>query len=133
LKLLGLVFLATVLGAWKMDVPYEATVHDHLFDRVVLSADGCELNVQLYFTAPKQRYEAPVAARNYYRFRGRLEFHEHAPVLTRVFGNRAPGRRVYRTTLDTSQDGCFAKTKPKLRGIDVEGCRGRKCTPKPFD
>jgi hypothetical protein len=132
-EVFGIFFLSSVLLAWKMDVPYEATVNDHLFDRAVLAAEGCELAVQLYFTAPAERYQTSVAARNYYRFRARLEFDGDYKPMTQVFGNRAAGRRVYRTSIDTSSEGCWTKTKPKLHRLNVKGCRGRDCTPKPFD
>jgi hypothetical protein len=53
-------------------------------------------------------------------------------ILTRYFYNDAPGAHVYDYEADTTAAGCWAKTEGHVRAVDVEGCRGRGCTPEPF-
>jgi hypothetical protein len=131
--LLGVALYSSISFAWNADAPFQASVHDHVFDRAVLSSNDCTVDFALYFTAPSERYENPVATKNYYRFHARLRFEGGHQPRTLVFGNRASGRRVYRTQIDTSADGCWAKSKQKLFGVDVEGCRGRQCRPDEFE
>ena len=132
LVLLGLL-LAAPAAAWSQDVSLETRVHDHAFDRVRVDATGCELTVELGFSAPAKGYASGVPARDYYRFHTRVQLSDGRQVISPVFGNRAAGRRVYRFTKDTSAEGCWAKQKHNLQGVKIEACRGKRCTPKPFE
>lgn len=130
--LLGVALYSSAAFAWNADVPFEVHVHKHLFDRAVLTSNECKIDVALYFTAPEEGYRAENPRRNYYLFHARFKFDATHRPETLVFGNGAPGRRVYRTQIDTSGEGCWAKQEQHLMGVDVEGCRGRRCTPKDF-
>src|SRR5262245_45404426 len=116
--------LTSLAFAWNTDAPIHVRVHHHTFERAVLSTDECVLNLELYFDAPAELYENRVAAMNYYRFHARLKFESGLQPRTIVFGNRGAGRRVFRTQIDSSSEGCWTKTKQKLFQVDVEGCRG---------
>ncbi len=129
---LSLLALSGAALAWSGKAPFTAMVHDHEYHDVALENDGCKVRYRLYFNAPDSRYEAKNGARDYYRFKARIELHGDKNVISPVFGNAAPGERVYAATFDTTSEGCWAKEAQKLAGVDVEGCRGRNCTPKPF-
>jgi hypothetical protein len=125
--------LAPVLAfAWTQEATFGAHVHGHEFARATLTGDGCSLKVRVFFDAPEEAYKNERAWRNYYRFHARIKLDTEHVVLTRVFNNDSPGARVYDYVQDTSAEGCWAKTESKVRGVDVEGCRGRGCTPEPF-
>src|SRR5688572_14064736 len=108
------------------------SVHDHAFDRVVLEADGCKLTVKLWFTAPDTAYQDRAKMRNSYLFRAKVKF-DDKNVLTDLFKTSKPGRKLYTFVHDTSADGCWAKPGPKMRMVDVNGCRGRRCEVPSFD
>lgn len=118
--------------AWNQEALFGATVHGHEFAKVVVAGEDCKVKVRLFFRAPEQAYKSESPARNHYRFKGRLKLDGGKVVLTRVFYNDRAGARVYDYSHDTSGEGCWAKDKHKLAGIDVEGCRGKGCTPQPF-
>lgn len=119
--------------AWKSDSPFVVHVHKHAFDRAVITQNECKLDVELYFSAPEEGYRSERRGRNYYLFHARFKFDATHRPSTLVFGNGAAGRRVYKTEFDTSAEGCWAKTEQHLLGVDIEGCRGRHCTPDPFE
>ena len=129
----ALLLLPTVaLAAWKQEALFGARVHHHEFEQVQVDNNGdCLLGVHISFQAPAEGYKGESPARNYYRFIGRLKF-DGRTVITRFFSNDKAGSRIYNDTIDTSTDGCWAKEKHKLHGIDVEGCRGKGCKPEPF-
>ncbi|HEY4104570.1 MAG TPA: hypothetical protein VGM44_11800 [Polyangiaceae bacterium] len=118
--------------AWTEKAPFSARVHKHEFSNVSLTNDGCTLKARLFFDAPEEAYKDEVPSRNYYRFHARIKLDGDRVVLTRFFHNDAPGAREYDYDQDTTSDGCWAKTEVHPRGVDVEGCRGRGCTPEPF-
>jgi hypothetical protein len=125
-------FTSALASAWALDVTIGPSSHGHRFERVVLEASDCQLKVRLFFQAPVERYKSEWPQQNYYRFKARLKFAGAEPALTRIFHNTAPGARVYDATLDTTEQGCWAKTAHELRGVDIESCRARGCTPEPF-
>jgi hypothetical protein len=131
--LLGAALYASAAFAWQSDNPFRVRVHQHVFDRAVITQNECKLDVELYFTAPDDGYRSDRRGRNYFLFHARFKFDATHRPSTLVFGNAAAGRRVYRTEFDTSGEGCWAKTEQHLSGVDVEGCRGRHCTPDPFE
>lgn len=118
--------------AWTQDQEFAARVHKHEFSRVQLSADGCTLKARLFFDAPAEAYESETASRNHYRFHARIKLDSEHVVLTGIFYNETPGAHSYEYREDTTAQGCWAKTESHPRGVDVEGCRGRGCTPAPF-
>jgi len=127
--LIGLVLLLAPADAlsWSQKARISARVHHHEFDVVGVETNGCTINVQLYFTAPEAGYREAAPVRNHYRFDARVEFADGRRFFTGVFQNTAPGRRVLRHAHDTTGEGCWAKGDLKLRGVDVEGCRNRRC------
>jgi hypothetical protein len=126
---LGLVFLLAPADAlsWSQRARIMARVHHHEFDVVRVESNGCTLNLELYFTAPEAGYREPAPVRNHYRFDARVQFADGRKFFTGVFQNTQPGRRVLRHAYDTNSEGCWAKQELKLRGVDVEGCRNRRC------
>ena len=118
--------------AWTQEAPFSARVHKHEFSRVTLTAEGCTFKARLFFDAPAEAYKDEVPSRDYYRFHARIKLDSERVVITRFFHNDAPGARVYDYEQDTTSDGCWAKVESHPRGVDVEGCRGRGCTPEPF-
>ncbi len=112
--------------AWSKKMLISAVVHHHEFDQIELTNQGCSLEVVLRFDAPESAYDAKEAARNYYRFRARIELADY-DVETAIFSNDRPGRRNIRYVHDTSKQGCWAKQAPKLGGVHVEGCRRKGC------
>lgn len=119
-----------VAGAWKRQAEIGARVHGHAFHHVSVETDECRVRVRLDFNAPPEAY--PKSGRGYYRFKARIKLTEGRAVVTPVFGNGAPGQRSYTATWDSSAEGCWAKEEHKLIGVDVEGCRGKTCTPQDF-
>jgi hypothetical protein len=124
--------LPTLALAWSQDSPFGARVHQHEFSRVTLTGVGCTLKARIFFDAPNQAYQDPTPSRNYYRFHARIKLDPERAVVTHFFHNDAAGARVYDYEQDTTSEGCWAKTESHARGVDVEGCRGRGCTPEPF-
>jgi len=124
--------LSSAALAWDGKAPFTAMVHDHEYHDVALENDGCKVRYRLYFSAPAARYEEKNGVRGYYRFKARIKLHGDKEVTSPVFGNSGPGERVYAAAFDTTSDGCWAKDTQKLAGVDVEGCRGKTCTPAPF-
>ena len=139
-RLVGLLVLlaATTTGVvaygWEKDADFRASVHDHVFSRVVARGDGsCSVHFKLSFQAPSSAYSAPEPGRNYYRFRAKVDLSERHTVLSPQFANNKPGRRMYQWYHDTSSDGCWGKELHKVFNVDVEGCRNRNCRVRPFE
>ena len=118
--------------AWTQAQDFAARVHKHEFSRVQLTGDGCVVKARLFFDAPAEAYESETASRNYYRFHARIKLDSGQQLLTGVFHNQTPGAHVFEYLEDTTGHGCWAKSEIHARGVDVEGCRGRGCTPAPF-
>lgn len=118
--------------AWTQESPLVVRVHEHELHDVELAATGCSLDYKLFFSAPAAAYASRAATRNYFVFRARIKFHGGKVVTLPLFGNAAPGERVYARSHDTSGEGCWIKEPQRLMGVDVEACRGRGCTPNPF-
>jgi hypothetical protein len=131
--LLSLGLYSSVAFAWTADAPFRVMVHGHVFDRAVIKSSDCMLDVALYFTAPGDLYSSPEPKKNHFRFHAQLKFDSGQKPTTPVFVNHGHGYRVYRTRIDTSSGGCWATAERKLYQVDVEGCRGRRCTPEPFE
>jgi hypothetical protein len=118
----------TLALAWTQSALFDVTVHKHLFERVAVDSQDCALRTQISFSAPAEAYKSG----NYYRFKARIRLDAGHEVTTRVFGNSGAGARTYSFSYDTSAEGCWAKVDHKFKGFDVEGCRGRGCTPDAF-
>ena len=73
---------------------------------MLVDSDGCSLKLKLYFEAPAKQYEPPDSLRSYYRFHARLKFDGAPNTFSNVFGNGAPGARMYEASIDTTTDGC---------------------------
>jgi len=129
---LACLLLPAAALAWNQEALFGATVHGHRFEGVLIEGADCTLKVRLSFQAPAEGYKAESPGRNHYRFIGRLKLDGGRTVLTHYFYNDTPGARVYNDVRDTSAEGCWAKERHKLQGIDVEGCRGKGCRPEPF-
>jgi hypothetical protein len=128
----ALLSLPAVAFGWTQQANFETHIHGHEFYRVSVETNGCELKLRALFIAPEAAYKNEFPAKNFYRFHARLKLDSGHEVVTRVFSNSDPGTRGYNFVLDTTSDGCWAKPEQKIRGIDVEGCRGAGCTPDPF-
>lgn len=128
---LVLLSLAVLAAAWTRQGPFNARVHDHEFSKVILEGGDCVFRYKLYFTAPAERY--PADKPQVYRFHARIKLLGGQTVVSPVFNNRAPGSRMYTGSHDTTGQGCWAKQDQKPIGVSVEGCRGKTCTPDPFD
>jgi hypothetical protein len=128
----ALLLVPAVAFGWAQRANFETRIHGHEFYRVVVETNQCELKMRVLFTAPQAGYEHESPARNFYRFHARLQLDQGRDVVTRIFSNAAPGTRGYNYVLDTSADACWAKQEHKIRGVDIEGCRGSGCTPEPF-
>lgn len=124
--------LPTLAYAWTNEQEFSARVHKHAFSRVQLSSEGCVIQARLFFDAPPEAYESESSARNYYRFHGRIKLDTEHVLLTGVFHNQTPGPHQFDYREDTTAAGCWAKAESHARAVDVEGCRGRGCTPAPF-
>ncbi|HEX6767691.1 MAG TPA: hypothetical protein VF103_19460 [Polyangiaceae bacterium] len=127
-----LVAFPAVALAWTQKAPFKTRVHDHALHDVELSADDCTLTYKLFFSAPADGYTSRAENRNYYLFRTRIKFQSGKRITPPIFGNAAPGERVYERSYDTSGEGCWAKQEQKLMGVDIEACRSRGCTPDPL-
>jgi hypothetical protein len=119
--------------AWNQQASFETRVHGHEFYRVRVETNQCELTMRVLFTAPEAGYKHELPEKNVYRFRARLKLEDGRNVVTRIFSNSSPGTRGYTHVLDTTADACWAKLEHKIRGVDIEGCRGSGCTPEPFE
>ncbi len=128
----AVLLMPTLALAWTQEQEFVARVHKHEFSRVQLSAEGCTLKARLFFDAPAEAYESETASRNHYRFHARIKLDSEHVVLTGIFYNETPGAHLYDYREDTTAQGCWAKTESHVRGVDVEGCRSRGCTPAPF-
>ena len=129
----SLILVPAVALAWRQQANFETQIHGHEFYRVSVEANQCELKLRVLFTAPETGYRHEVAAKNFYRFRARLQLAQGRNVVTRIFSNSAPGTRGYSYVFDTATDGCWAKLEHEIRGVDIEGCRGSGCTPEAFE
>jgi hypothetical protein len=128
----ALLCVPAVAFAWSQQANFETRIHGHEFYRVSIETDQCQVKMRVLFTAPEVGYKNEVPAKNFYRFHARLQLDEARTVVTRIFSNSAAGTRGYNYILDTTADGCWAKQEHKIRGVDIEGCRGSGCTPEPF-
>jgi hypothetical protein len=120
-------------AAWTFEIPFSARVNGHRFDKIKVQNDECKLAATLWFDAPRDGYASRSKVRNYHRFRARITFGNGKVVTSDVFGNRAPGRRIYTVRHDSSGDGCWAKQKAEVRNVDIEGCRARGCKVEEFE
>ncbi len=118
--------------AWSQKADFGARIHKHEFSRVLLANDGCTLKTRLFFDAPEEAYKDEYPVKNYYRFHARIQLDNGHQVVTHFFHNDAPGAREYDYDQDTTSEGCWAKTEAHARDVNVEGCRGRGCTPEAF-
>lgn len=128
----GALLLPTLAYAWTQEQEFSARVHKHEFSRVQLTGEGCIVKARIFFDAPAEAYESESPARNYYRFHARIKLDSEHVLLTGVFHNQSPGPHQFDYNEDTTNSGCWAKKESHARGVDVEGCRGRGCTPAPF-
>ena len=87
----------------------------------------CNLQLRLDFSAPEKGYDSRAKNRNHHRFKARLLFKNGKAVVTKIFNNHSPGRRMYQEAIDTSDEACWGKTKAQLQDVEVVGCRGDKC------
>ena len=124
---LAALLVAPVALAWSLDFPIHASVNGHEFDRVRVDSAECTLKLRLDFSAPEKGYDSRAKNRNHHRFKARLLFDNGKAVVTKIFNNRAPGRRTYREGIDTSDGACWGKEKVHLKDVEVVGCRGDKC------
>jgi hypothetical protein len=133
----GLAFAALLAApvalAWTVDWPVRVRVNGHEFDQVRVESDGCALKVRLFFSAPEKGYDSRAKVRNHHRFKGRISFKNGKSVVTKIFNNRAAGRRTYTEVIDTTDQACWAKEKTDLDNVDVVGCRGRGCAVPGFE
>jgi hypothetical protein len=128
----ALVSMPAVALAWSQQANFETHIHGHEFYRISVETNQCKLKMRVLFTAPEAGYKNEFSAKNSYRFHARLKLDDERNVVTRIFSNSAPGTRGYDYVFDTSADGCWASQEHKIRGVDIEGCRGTGCTPDPF-
>lgn len=118
---------ALAAGGWSHDADVSVTVNGHSFHHVHVTATDCKLAFELLFDAPEKGYSDPKnAVRNYHLFQARVQFAKGQTVESKVFGNSAPGERVYRFEEETGSS-CWAKDKNTVSKLDVIGCRGRSC------
>jgi hypothetical protein len=127
----------TALG-WSERATFETRIHGHQFSLVTIeSGEACAVKVQVRFDAPREKYEEKYEGespeRKVYRFHVRAKLDGGRQLVTRVFSNSSPGTRTFVDTQDTSGEGCWGKQPQKLIGIDVEGCRGARCSPAVFE
>lgn len=109
------------------------TVHGHEFDKVSLESSECSVTAKLWFTAPESGYRDRSANRNSYLFRARVVLDDGRQVTSQNFRTSKPGNKLQTWVFDTSAEGCWAKEKPALRSVVVNGCRGRRCPVPEFD
>ncbi|GMV17052.1 MAG: hypothetical protein HS104_20155 [Polyangiaceae bacterium] len=119
--------LVVLASGWTQRSAIQSRVHDHEFDRVSVQSSECSLEVKLWFTAPESGYKDRSPRRNSYLFRARVKLDDGRQVTSELFRTSKPGRKLQTWTHDTSAEGCWAKQKPALRSVVVNGCRGRRC------
>jgi len=129
--LLAVVVLAN--ASWTQGSAIQARVHAHEFDRVSIQSQDCSLTAKVWFSAPESGYTDRSKVRNVYRFRARVKLDGGREMTSGEFRTSTPGRKVWTWTHDTSADGCWAKQKPPLRQVLVEGCRGKGCPVPAFE
>ncbi len=130
IAIVGAVAVASVSApadAWSVKSPFRASINSHTFDRVELDADSCTIAAGLYFDAPSSAYDGKNEVRNTYRFRALVKLRGGRSFETRVFQNRAAGRRKYVFSHDTTSEGCWAERSHEVIRVDVVGCRNRGC------
>jgi hypothetical protein len=113
-------------GAWTQSSAVLTRVHAHEFGKVALESRECAITAKVWFTAPEAGYRERSKVRNVYRFRARVKLGDRA-LTSGEFKTSTPGRKVWTWTTDTSAEGCWAKDKPALRQVVVNGCRGQRC------
>lgn len=130
-----MISLAVILGAssafaaggWSHESDVSVKVDGHAFHHVRVTANECKVAVEILFDAPESGYSDPRnKVRNYHLFQAKVLFAKGQSVQSKVFGNPAPGERVYRFEEDTGSS-CWAKEKNTIAKLDVIGCRGRVC------
>ncbi len=129
----ALLLSAAASAAWSSKVSLNAKVHDHRFDRVALSGDGCNVTVKLSFNAPPKAYASKAKNRNSYLFKGRVKLKNGKELVTDVFRSSSPARRGWTQSFDTNADECWGKEKMQAVDVKVVGCRGRHCAVPDFD
>ena len=128
----ALLAVPVLAWAWSQSALINVKVHDHTFDRVRIASSDCSVTAHLHFGAPKDGYDSGTRERNYHRFKAGIRLTNDQAIVSPLFGNPKPGRRMYTFTYDTTSEGCWAKEQHKLKGVDIEACRGRRCEPEPF-
>jgi hypothetical protein len=118
---------------WSNKVGLNAKVHDHKFDRVALSGEGCALTFKLGFNAPHKAYKSRVKARNSYLFRARAQLKSGKQFETQVFRSGSAARRTFTQRFDTDGEGCWGKEKLQVIDVKVVGCRGKGCKVPDFE
>jgi hypothetical protein len=124
--------LPAVALAWSSESPFSATVHGHAFKRVSVHDEGCAVKTRLEFNAPEAQYREPAEVRNYYRFKARVRFASGKKAVSPIFFSQKPGDHQFEFAFDTTADGCWARNDQKVIGVDIEGCRGKRCVVEPF-
>lgn len=123
--------LPAVALAWSDTAEFGASAHAHRFERAKLENSGCVIHYRLWFDAPAEAYANPNKA--HYQFRARVRLQSGKEILSPIFSNHGPGKRVYEHDYDTGTEGCFAQDPQKIAGVDVQACRGTGCTPRAFE
>jgi hypothetical protein len=118
-------------AAWTQTAEIEVKVHEHVFHKVTVEGVDCTLNTKLWFHAPAAVYSSANAARNLYRFHGRVDFLEGNQAPIAMFVNRVGGERYIASSYDTTAEGCWARDRKKLERVRLEACRGDGCGPRP--
>lgn len=126
--------LAVTANGWEKEAEFRTSVHDHAFNKLAVTqaGSGCVVNYSIWFNAPYGGYEDPAKGRNYYRFKVRVTLSEGKTSFSPEFANRAPGKRVYKWSHDTTGEGCWGEQLHKVFNVDIEGCRNRNCQIEPF-
>jgi hypothetical protein len=127
-----LALTASVAWAWGSSARLNASVWGHQFSEVEVQSSGCVVITKLAYTAPAKAYKSRLEGMNHYRFRARLRFASGKMAVSPGFSSTAPGSSRHDYRFDTKAEGCWGKHKQVLRGVDVTGCRGEKCTIEPF-
>lgn len=122
-----LAWLLLASGSWTQTSKLATTVHEHEFDRVTVQSSECSLTLKLEFSAPESGYQDRAKNRNRYHFKARVKLDDGRRVDSVEFKTSTPGRKRWTWVHDTSSEGCWAKQKPALRQVVVNGCRGRGC------
>jgi len=118
---------ALAASGWSHDADVSVRVNGHAFHHVHVNAADCKLSFEILFDAPENGYSDPKnKVRNYHLFQAKVQFAKGQTAESKVFGNSAPGERVYRFEEDTGSS-CWAKDKNTVSKLDVIGCRGRSC------